>query len=78
MVPTTNLRRDGRSRRRTNLPPYRSDFNPIASASQKLRAILPAARYRLVETLWLLLGECLARLDAGGHPCGGDRQQAAA
>lgn len=43
------------------LPPYSPDFNPIELCFAKLKAILRAARSRSIETLWPLLGECLAR-----------------
>lgn len=43
------------------LPPYSPDFNPIELCFAKLKAILRAARCRSIETLWPLLGECLAR-----------------
>ena len=46
------------------LPPYSPDFNPIELCFAKLKAILRAARCRSVETLWPLLGDCLARFSA--------------
>jgi transposase len=46
------------------LPPYSPDFNPIEQCFAKLKAILRAARCRSVETLWPLLGQCLARFSA--------------
>ena len=46
------------------LPPYSPDFNPIEQCFAKLKAILRAARCRSIETLWPLLGQCLARFSA--------------
>ena len=46
------------------LPPYSPDFNPIELCFAKLKAILRAARCRSVDTLWPLLGACLARFSA--------------
>jgi transposase len=46
------------------LPPYSPDFNPIELCFAKLKAILRAARCRSTETLWPLLGECVARFSA--------------
>lgn len=46
------------------LPPYSPDFNPIELCFAKLKAILRAARCRSVDTLWPLLGQCLARFSA--------------
>ena len=43
------------------LPPYSPDFNPIELCFAKLKAILRAARCRSIDTLWPLLGACLAR-----------------
>jgi transposase len=46
------------------LPPYSPDFNPIELCFAKLKAIVRAARCRSIDTLWPLLGECLARFSA--------------
>jgi transposase len=46
------------------LPPYSPDFNPIELCFAKLKAILRAARCRSTDTLWPLLGDCLARFSA--------------
>ena len=46
------------------LPPYSPDFNPIELCFAKLKALLRAARSRSIDTLWPLLGECLARFSA--------------
>jgi transposase len=46
------------------LPPYSPDFNPIELCFAKLKAILRAARCRSIDTLWPLLGACLARFSA--------------
>jgi len=46
------------------LPPCSPDFNPIEQCFARLKAILRAARCRSIETLWRLLGHCLARFSA--------------
>lgn len=43
------------------LPPYSPDLNPIELCFAKLKTLVRAARCRDIETLWPLLGACLAR-----------------
>ena len=48
-----------------SLQPFSPDFNPIELCFAKLKALLRAARSRSIDTLWPLLGECLARFLRG-------------
>ena len=42
------------------VPPYSPDLNPIELCFAKLTALVRTARCRRTETLWPVLGECLA------------------
>jgi transposase len=42
------------------LPPYSPDLNPIEQFFSKLKAILRKAAARSIESLWAVIGSCLA------------------
>ena len=46
------------------LPAYSPDLNPIEQFFAKLKALLPKAAARSVETLWRLIGRLIRRFPA--------------
>ena len=49
------------------LPPYRPDLNPIEQFFSKLKALLRKAAARSIDSLWEVIGSCLA--DFSPHEC---------
>jgi transposase len=52
---------EARDARLLYLPAYSPDLNPIEQAFAKLKALLPKAAARSIESLWKLIGKLLAR-----------------
>ena len=46
------------------LPPYSPDLNPIEQFFSKLKAVLRKAAARSIESLWNIIGSCLADFSA--------------